>query len=134
MSVARANLVQLGKHQIGSLVATAVDFGSMVAWVELAHLPAVPATALGATAGGVTNFLLGRRWIFQAHGDAAGPQAVRYALVSAASAGWNALGEWLAHDRLGVQYLLARAMVAVLVSLLWNYPMQRHFVFRVVNP
>jgi len=87
-------------------------------------------TALGASAGGVTNFLLGRRWIFRAHESAAGPQALRYALVSAASAGWNALGEWLVHDRLGVQYLLARALVAFVVSLAWNFPLQRHFVFR----
>ena len=42
----------------------------------------------------------------------------------------NALGEWLVHDRLGVQYLLSRALVAVVVSLAWNFPLQRHFVFR----
>ena len=128
--MADATLAQLGKHQIGSLVATVVDFGSMVAWVQLVHVSPVGATALGATAGGVTNFLLGRSWIFRAAAVAALPQALRYAVVSAASAGWNSAGEWLVHDRLGVQYLLARAIVAVVVSLAWNYPMQRHFVFR----
>jgi putative flippase GtrA len=55
---------------------------------------------------------------------------VRYALVSAASAGWNSFGEHLVHDLAHVRYVLARALVAFAVGLLWNFPMQRHFVFR----
>jgi putative flippase GtrA len=89
----------------------------------------VPATAVGAAAGGVTNFLLGRTWIFRAEHTPAGGQAVRYFFVSGASLGWNALGEYVLHDRLGLQYVLARAIVAVAVSLLWNFPMHRSFVF-----
>jgi putative flippase GtrA len=54
----------------------------------------------------------------------------RYAIVSAASAVWNAAGEWLFHDRLGVEYVVARVIVAVIVSFTWNFPMQRYFVFR----
>ena len=44
--------------------------------------------------------------------------------------GVNALGEYGLHDRLGLHYFLARAIVAVAVSLLWNFPMHRYFVFR----
>jgi hypothetical protein len=59
---------------------------------------------------------------------------VRYAVVSASSAGWNALGEHIAHDRLGIQYFAARVVVALLVSFAWNFPMQRYFVFRTQQP
>jgi putative flippase GtrA len=120
----------LGRHQVASIISTAVDFGTMVLAVELLRLSPVLGTGLGATAGAITNFQLGRRWIFEAHGDAVTGQAVRYAMVSGASAGWNALGEWGLHDGLGVHYLAARAVVAVLVSFVWNFPMQRYFVFR----
>jgi putative flippase GtrA len=126
-------LTLLGRHQIASLVSTAVDFGLMVLAVELLHLPAAIATLLGATCGAITNFQLGRHWIFEARHEGAGSQAVRYALVSGASAGLNALGEYAAHDVLGLQYLAARAIVAVAVSLFWNFPMHRHFVFRQEN-
>lgn len=127
----RARLLTLiGRHQLASVVCTGVDFGVMVLAVESVGLRPFLATLLGALCGGITNFHLGRRWIFEAHEDAAGPQAIRYALVSGASAGLNALGEYVAHDVLGVQYVGARAIVAVLVSLFWNFPMQRHFVFR----
>jgi putative flippase GtrA len=119
----------LARHQLGSLVSTAVDFATMIVLVSGLGLGAVLATALGAAAGGVTNFVLGRTWIFRAHEAPAGGQAVRYFLVSGASLGWNALGEYLLHDRLRLQYVVARAIVAVAVSLLWNFPMHRGFVF-----
>jgi putative flippase GtrA len=127
---ARAHLGRLGRHQIASLVATAVDFGTMTVAVELGHVPPALATLFGATLGGLVNFQLGRHFTFLAGKDRAAPQAARYALVSGASAGWNALGELVAHDVLGANYLAARLVVALLVSVLWNYPMQHRFVFR----
>ncbi len=124
----------LGRHQVGSIVATFVDFGLMTLLVVLGVCGATPATAFGASLGAVTNFTLGRTWIFAAQSGAAAPQALRYALVSGASAGLNAFGEHISHDRLGMQFLLARALVAVVVSLVWNFPLQRAFVFRSTSP
>ena len=124
----------LARHQVGSLVATAVDFGAMIALVEGAGLSPVAGTAVGASLGAVTNFSLGRAWIFPRHSGHWAAQAARYAVVSAASAGWNTLGEHLLHDLARVQYVLARVVVSIAVSLLWNFPMQRRFVFREGGP
>jgi putative flippase GtrA len=120
----------LGRHQLGALAATVVDFGTMILLVELLGLPPVTATAVGAAFGGVTNFSLGRAWIFRKQSGHIAVQALRYALVSGGGAGWNALGEHLVHDRAHVQYVLARGLVSIAVSLLWSFPMQRRFVFR----
>jgi putative flippase GtrA len=120
----------LGRHQAGAVVATAVDFATMIALVERLGLSPVAGTVVGASLGAVTNFLLGRVWIFPRHSGHWAAQATRYGVVSAASAGWNALGEHLLHDVAGMQYVLARVLVSVVVSLLWNFPMQRRFVFR----
>jgi putative flippase GtrA len=118
------------RHQAGAIVSTTVDFATMMAVVELLGVQPVAATIAGACAGAVTNFTLGRHIIFRAQEGRVLPQALRYALVSALSAGWNALGEWVFHDRLGLQYVLARVLVAGVVSVAWNFPMHRHFVFR----
>lgn len=120
----------LGRHQLGALAATAVDFFVMTLLVTTGAAGAVVATAVGATLGAITNFLLGRTWIFRASHGAPGPQILRYAAVSGASAGWNALGEYALHDRLGMQFFVARLVVSVVVSLAWNFPLQRAFVFR----
>jgi putative flippase GtrA len=120
----------LGRHQVGATAATVVDFGTMIFLVELFGLRPDVATAIGAALGGITNFTLGRTWIFREHSGHWGAQAVRYASVSAAGAALNALGEHLVHDRAHIQYVVARAMVAIAVSLMWNFPMQREFVFQ----
>jgi len=87
------------------------------------------ATDIGATCGGVTNFFLGRTWIFDARRSNRHRQAFRYALTSGVGMCLNSGGVFLLHDRLRLGYVLARALVALGVSLAWSFPMQRHFVF-----
>lgn len=119
----------IGRHQVASGVATVVDFGVMIIAVSLAGLAPVVGTVLGATSGAVTNFTMGRHWTFQAAHAPASSQALRYAMVSGASLALNAGGEQVLAGTLGIQYVAARVVVALAVSLLWNYPLQRFFVF-----
>lgn len=120
----------LARHQIAAVAATALDFLVMIGCVELAGASPVTATAIGAGTGALSNFVLGRRWIFRAQVGSASGQAWRYALVSASSLGLNSAGEALALKTAGLSYLLARVVVAGMVGVSWNYPMHRHFVFR----
>lgn len=117
------------KHQAASVFTTLVDFSTMIACVHFGKIPPVWATGAGAGVGAVTNFTLGRRWIFQNREGHAGGQALRYAVVSGASLLLNMAGEWLVHDVAHLEYVFARAIVAVTVSVAWNYPMQKNFVF-----
>jgi len=127
-------MATFGRHQIGAVVATLVDFTVMSVLVSGFEVAPALATAVGAATGGVTNFTLGRRWIFGATGAPAAPQAWRYALVSLVSLSLNAGGEYALHDRLGIQYVLARVLVAVGVSVCWNFPLQRRFVYHQGQP
>jgi putative flippase GtrA len=127
---AGAVLRMLGRHQLGAVACTGIDFAVMIGLVQGLDLSPVAAAAIGASCGGLSNFALGRMWIFKRVAGSAPAQAVRYAVVSAASAGWNALGEHVLHDVARFQYVVARVIVAVAVSLFWNFPMQRHFVFQ----
>jgi putative flippase GtrA len=123
----------VGRHQVGAITATAIDFLVMIASVELLRAPPALAAAMGALVGAVTNFVLGRRWVFRAKSGGVLGQAGRYGAVSAASAGWNALGEYVLHDAGHVEYVVARILVSVAVGLLWNFPLHRRFVFRREN-
>jgi putative flippase GtrA len=120
----------LWRHQIGAAIATSVDFVTMIVAVERFGFDPAAATALGATVGAATNFALGRVWIFRRHTGHWAAQAARYALVSSGSAVWNTLGEYLLHDAALVPYVRARVVVSLAVSLCWNFPLQRRFVFR----
>ncbi|MBX3262807.1 MAG: GtrA family protein [Labilithrix sp.] len=130
-----ADLRLLGRHQIAAALATLVDFSSMVALVELFGASPAYATLLSAAAGGVTNFTLGRTWAFRAlHRGSMTSQALRYAVVCAGGALLNAslLGAVLAVAN--PSYLVTRAVVSILVSLAYTYPMHARFVFRAVEP
>jgi putative flippase GtrA len=120
----------VARHQLAALASTNLDFASMIALVERLGVRPVLAAWLGATVGGVSNFALGRAWIFRRPRGHPAAQAVRYAVVSATSAGLNAAGEHLLHDLGGMEYVVARLIGSVAVSLLWNFPTQRRFVFR----
>lgn len=120
----------LTRHLVASFLATAVDFSLMMLLVELAGLRAEVATLAGAGLGAVTNFSLGRTWVYRAAGARPpAEQALRYAAVSATSAGLNALGEHLVLAWAGTHYAAARVVVSLAVSLGWGYPMQRYVVF-----
>ena len=117
------------RHHAAAIAATAADYLIMVGCVELLGLHAVAATPVGALAGALVNFLLGRKFTYHAVDAPAAGQAWRYALVSLASLILNTGGEYLFHVALGIEYLLARMITSVIVSNAWNYPMQRYFVF-----
>jgi putative flippase GtrA len=124
-----AGLATFARHQAGAIFVTLLDFTTMTVFVRWFGTSAVLGTVFGAAVGGVTNFVLGRKWIFSATGANARHQALRYTLVSGLSLVWNAAGEYVLHDRLGIQFQIARVLVATLVSVAWNFPMHRYFVF-----
>jgi putative flippase GtrA len=125
----RAGLATLGRHQLAGLAATVVDYGSFVVLVELVHLWPEVATAIGAAAGGVTNFTLSRHVVFRGSGGAASGQAMRYALVWLGSLLLNTLGVFLLYRLAHLDPLVSRLGTAVAVSLGWNFPLHRNFVF-----
>jgi putative flippase GtrA len=124
-----SRLRQWVRHNIVSVVATAVDFATMIGLVELFRVSPVMGTVVGAAAGGVTSFALGRHYTYRSQTDPVSGQALRYGLVSGVSLGLNALGEHLILALLPSHYILGRILVATTVNNAWNFPMQRMFVF-----
>jgi putative flippase GtrA len=110
-------------------MATVVDFSVMVTVVEALHVSAVKATVAGAACGAFTNFMMARHFTYRVGQTAAHTQILRFLFVAASSLALNGTGEYLLHNVLHLQYVVARVIVAVVVSNAWNYPMQRFFVF-----
>lgn len=122
----------LVRHQIAAGIGTAADFGAMIAFVQLAHLSPPVATLFSAAIGGVVNFFVSRKWAFkETHSGSVGSQAWRYAVASAGGALLNALVLALFLAVVTIPYPFARALVSVLVSLLYTYPVHTRLVFRV---
>ncbi len=120
----------LGRAQVSSVAATAVDFGTLFFATEQLHVWYVFSTGLGALLGAGTNFALNRFWSFEATHVEWGSQARKYAFVSAGSLGLNMLGVYAFTDGGGLKYGLSKVITAILVGLLFNFPLHRRYVFK----
>lgn len=114
---------------VTSLITTALDFLVLTGLVELAHVHYLTATVAGTLVGASSNFLINRHWSFDDHKGMMHWQIVRFVPVQAGSSGLQALFMWLLVGEAHVQYMIAKTIVAVTVYLMWNYPMNRYFVF-----
>lgn len=113
-----------------STLTTSADFGLLMLLVEVFHVHYVLATFLGTLLGSSSNFLINRHWTFRATEGHGGYQAMRYLMSQAGSIGLHTSGVWVFTRFLGLPYFVAKVVVAILAYLLWNYPMNKYFVFR----
>lgn len=122
----------LARHQIAALLATAVDFTTMFLLVEAAGLSPPSATIVSAMVGAFTNFTVSRVWAYRnRHDERPFAQAARYALVALGGATLNASLLAIVLSATDVPYGLARAAVALGVSVLYTYPLHTRVVFKV---
>lgn len=123
-------LTSFKRSQVAALIATAVDFGSLVFFVEVIKIWYVAATAMGAFLGALTNFTLGRIWSFEAKEGAISEQALKYFMVSLGSLLLNSAGVWLITEWLHFHYQLSKIVTAIAVGVFFNFPLQRWYVFK----
>jgi putative flippase GtrA len=121
---------RLVKAQVAALLGTCVDFLVTIICVEMLHSWYVLATVLGNAAGGVTNFYLGRHYVFHAAQHSSPAQGVRYFVVWLGSMLLNAAGVYLFTQVLHLNYLHSKIVVSLLVGIGFNYLLQRYFVFK----
>jgi putative flippase GtrA len=119
----------LGRSVVTSIFTTALDFGTMMGLAQLGVDYRV-ATFLGTVVGFLANFTINRYWAFEAHGSSVWWQFVRVLPVQVGSTALQTLGVWLFVGALGIRLWISKLVVASLVYLCWNYPMNRFFVFR----
>lgn len=114
---------------------------------SLLHLTPFLSTAIGAFIGGVFNCVINYKFTFHAYGVDWRAALFKFSFVWVGSLLLNSFGtqivyylfedwEWL--ERLewvsnNGSFLVARLFVALMVSLCWNFLLQRHFVFKVTK-
>jgi putative flippase GtrA len=118
------------KAQLSAQVATLVDFTVSLLLKEVFGMWYVWASFLGALSGGLMNCMVNYRWVFDADGLKKKNVVVKYFMVWTGSILLNTLGTYLLTELSQQYFLFAKAVVAVSVGLLWNYQLQRLFVYR----
>ena len=128
-------MITFTKAQLASLVATGVDFLVTFLLLRWAGLPSASSSGrvtvygvTGTLCGGVTHFLISRHWVFNAREGKWTSQMNRYVLVWIGNLALNAAGLYLL-SRAGFAPMLAKVITATTVAILYNYTLQKRFVF-----
>src|SRR3954451_5596520 len=126
----RAELATFSRSLLTSLLTTALDFGTLIGLTELAGVNYVLATWIGTIVGALANFTINKAWAFRARDMPAVPAVARFLGVQAGSSGLHTAGVWILTRFGRLPYPVSKLVIAAVVYLTWNYPLNRWFVFR----
>ena len=118
------------KAQAASFFASIVDYLVTISCVELLGFWYVMGSGTGTIVGGITNFSLGRQWVFRGGERARYIQAVRYFIVWAGYLLLATAGVYLLTHLGGFNYIVSKISVTLFLAIAYNYPLQKRFVFR----
>jgi putative flippase GtrA len=125
------------KHFVGSQLSSSLASG--LGWVVMTGLILVgvhyaTAIAVEAVLGAATDFFVKRRFVFRTRHAPVDRQMVRYAVTSLLSLALNEGTANILVERVRMHPAPGALAAALVVGLLWNYPMHRFFVFRHPTP
>ena len=123
-------IVTFAKAQIASLIASIIDYWCTIIAVELVGVWYVWASAIGTVVGGITNFSLGRNWVFKRREKARNAQMIRYIIVWTGYLILTTSGVFLLTHYTHLNYVISKATVSLVMAVSYNYPLQKKFVFR----
>ena len=137
------------KASVSSQIASWVDMGLSFVLFSVVNLTIYDgffAKAIGAATGGVINCSINYKWTFRPEGCSKRMVAVKYAMVWSGSLLLNSFGtafvtgfvgdmpvlsEWgISKDAV---FFVAQLAVSLIVSICWNFMLQRYFVFNNVD-
>lgn len=117
------------KAQASSLVASATDFGVTIIAVNLFGWWYLAASIIGTVTGGVVNFYVNRKWVFESESTAIKRQVLKYILVWTGNLIIVTAGVFMLTHFFNLNYVLAKVLSSVLTGLSYNYIMQKQFIF-----
>jgi putative flippase GtrA len=118
------------KAQAASLAATIVDFSVFIILTEWLNCWYLAASITGTISGGVTNFLLGRVWVFDATQGKIPKQAFKYMLVWIGNLLLVSGGVFVVTEYARFTPLASKIIVSLIVGFTYNYMLQKKFVFK----
>jgi len=119
------------RYNVSALIATAADFLVLSILHYGFGMYYVYATAIGAVAGAIVSFFLGRHWAFMNKEGKLSIQGFKYILTSFFSLILNVGGVYLLVDIIGItNVLLAKTIIALVVGFFFNFPMQRFYIYK----
>jgi putative flippase GtrA len=130
------------KASVAAQIASYIDMGIGILLPLLFHIDIKIATAIGAVTGGIINCSINYKWTFKANACSVPAVVTKYIVVWVGSLLLNVYGTALLYNafatsetlanwgiRAGVYTTVARVSTSLIVSIFWNFLLQRYFVY-----
>lgn len=121
------------KAQLSAFTGGILDYLVMIFCTEILHIHFTISIAIGGIIGAVLNFSVNRYWTFDDNNASKSPvgiQLVKFIFVVAGSIALKSSGTYLLTNWLKLDYKITRIIVDIIVSLSFNYVLQKYWVFR----
>ncbi len=122
------------KAQVSSFAGGVVDYLVMIGCTEFLHVYYPYSVAIGGVVGALVNFSINKKWTFRSkslpYKLSLKRQAFRFCVVVINSILLKASGTYFFTAYFGIDYKISRLITDLTVSLLFNYTLQRFWVFR----
>lgn len=105
-----------------------VDYGIMIALVELGGLDPFWASGIGFTVSVIVNYLLCILWVFKGEKNTGIKATAVFVGSSVVGLGLNQLFLWLFMDVCGIYYMISKIIANILV-MIWNYIAKRRALY-----
>lgn len=125
------------KAQVSAFLGGITDYLVMIFFTELIHLHYTVSIVIGGVVGAVINFSLNNKWTFKLsnapYRSSVNLQLLKFAVVVANSIFLKSAGTYLFTNYFTIDYKISRVIIDLIVSLAFNYTLQRYWVFSKVD-
>jgi putative flippase GtrA len=121
------------RANIASLTASICDYAATFIFKQFLLFDAVSASIMGTVTGGIINFMMSRRWVFNAIDSPVFHQGKKYLVTWTGNMLLNAMGVYLLVRFAGLYYMIAKVATSLTVAIAYNYPIQKKYVFKNID-
>jgi putative flippase GtrA len=127
-------LLIFSKAQVSSGVGGVVDYLTMILFTEVFHIHYTISIAICGVVGAFVNFSINKSWAFRSKAHpyefSVRKQLFRFILVVVNSIVLKMSGTYLLTTFLKIDYKISRIITDLIVSVIFNYMLQRYWVFK----
>lgn len=123
-------LITFCKAQFSAFSGGMFDYGVMILLTEYGDIHYTKSIVISGMLGAVVNFSLNRYWTFKRKDVSKYKQLRKFIVVVFGSIALKSSGTYALTELLHLDYRISRLCVDAVVSLAFNYTLQRYWVFK----
>ena len=132
--LSKKSIFTFGKAQLSAFIGGISDWIIMIMCVETFHVHYTASIWISGFLGAMVNFSLNKYWTYGATHESLTNQLMKFYFVVIGSVALKSFGTWMMTEGLTLDYKISRLVVDLVVSLGYNFTLQKYWVFKKQQP